>query len=100
MLRRALIALGIASILAGIALLLSGLIVAGAYLAGEGAIVALALIFERWRYGRKSNAQSASWQPTGERFVDPGSGRLTEVRYNPKTGERAYIPTSDKTESS
>ncbi|HET7675691.1 MAG TPA: hypothetical protein VFL54_09240 [Gammaproteobacteria bacterium] len=99
MLRRALIVLGVASILAGIALLLSGLIVPGGYLAGEGAIVTLALIFERWRYSRKSNPQGAAWQPTGERFVDPGSGRLTEVRYNPKTGERAYVPASDKTES-
>jgi hypothetical protein len=27
----------------------------------------------------------------GERFVDPTSGRLTEVRHNPETGERDYV---------
>lgn len=99
MLRRVLIALGVASILAGIGLLLSGLVVPGGYLVGEGAIVTLALIFERWRYHR-SAAQGGAWQPTGERFIDPGSDRLTEVRYNSATGERIYVPVSDKAESS
>ncbi|HET7569182.1 MAG TPA: hypothetical protein VFK96_01170 [Gammaproteobacteria bacterium] len=95
MFRKVLIAIGIASIFAGIVLLLSGLIAIGAYVLAEGAILTLALIFERSRY-RKNVSDRGDWQPTGERFVDPGTGRLTEVRYNPVTGERQYVPAASE----
>ncbi|HET8551672.1 MAG TPA: hypothetical protein VFM97_04275 [Gammaproteobacteria bacterium] len=90
MFRKTLIAIGIASIFAGIALLLSGLVAIGAYVLAEGALLTLALVFERWRY-RKNVSSRGDWQPTGERFIDPGTGKLTEVRYNPATGERQYV---------
>jgi hypothetical protein len=45
--------------------------------------------FLEGRY-RSSRAGGATWQPTGERFVDPSTGALTEVTYNPQTGERSY----------
>ncbi|HEX8726339.1 MAG TPA: hypothetical protein VF737_13210 [Gemmatimonadaceae bacterium] len=32
----------------------------------------------------------ANWQPTGERFVDPASGKLVDVYFDPETGEREY----------
>ncbi|MBV8149224.1 MAG: hypothetical protein JO092_09050 [Candidatus Eremiobacteraeota bacterium] len=41
---------------------------------------------------RSRRAAGNGWQTTGERFVDPTTGRLTEVRYDPKTGERTYEP--------
>jgi len=45
--------------------------------------------FLEGRY-RSSRAGGAGWQTTGERFVDPSTGALTEVTYNPRTGERSY----------
>jgi uncharacterized membrane protein len=54
-----------------------------------GAAVLIGTLFER-RY-RARRAAGIGWQTTGERFVDPASGKLVEVRYNPQTGERAYV---------
>lgn len=53
-----------------------------------GGLVVLSLVFE----GRYRTAKSASgpWEPTGEKFIDPGTGKLVEVDYDPKTGERRY----------
>jgi len=31
------------------------------------------------------------WRPTDEKFVDPESGELVTVWYDPKTGERRYV---------
>jgi len=54
------------------------------------ALVVITLVFER-RYRGRKNAGGAQWQATGERFTDPTSGKLIEVRFNPATGERAYV---------
>jgi hypothetical protein len=56
-----------------------------------GFVLFAAVLFERWRY-RKTPAAGGAWQHTGERFVDPETGRLTQVLYNPKTGDRVYQP--------
>jgi membrane protein implicated in regulation of membrane protease activity len=57
------------------------------------AVVLVAAIFEARRYrARVSSASStAGWQDTDEKFVDPTTGRLMRVRYNPATGERDYV---------
>lgn len=55
-----------------------------------GALTLASLAFERRYRSRQVAGNAAQWEPTGERFIDPGSGRLVEVRYNPRTGERAY----------
>ena len=57
----------------------------------QGSILLLSLLFERWCYRPQINRHRGNWQRTGERFVDPGTGRLTEVLYNPETGERDYV---------
>ncbi len=57
-------------------------------LAVFGLLILGSLLFERHYRGR--SAQGLGLQQTGERFVDPVSGALTEVLYNPKTGERVY----------
>jgi hypothetical protein len=75
----------------------------GAWLAGSrefmplfawGSLVLLALLMERWRYRPKASvaarADAQNWQATGERFVDPDSGRLMQVYFHAKTGERRY----------
>ena len=54
-----------------------------------GALILIGTFFEG-RY-RARRAPGSGWQTTGERFVDPTSGKLVEVRYDPQTGERAYI---------
>jgi len=57
-----------------------------------GAVLGAAVIFERWRYATSHNGSPGSWQATGERFIDPESGRAMQVYYNPATGERRYEP--------
>lgn len=56
-----------------------------------GVLVLGSLAFER-RYRTRPEASGANWQATGERFADPTTGELLEVRYDPNTGERAYVP--------
>jgi len=51
-------------------------------------ILALA-VFEVGRY-RPRAAPSNTWQPTGERFLDPSTGVEMVVFYDPVTGKRDY----------
>jgi hypothetical protein len=97
MLRRFVIALGVAGLLAGIVCLFFRLYVPAIYLFIEGGIVIVAVLFEPWRYVRPVNRNQGHWQATGERFVDPTSGKLMEVFYNPETGERDYRSPSSST---
>jgi hypothetical protein len=56
------------------------------------AVVLLALLFENRRYQRLADTRpGAPWQATDERFVDPDSGKLVTVYFNPMTGERRYV---------
>lgn len=90
MLRRVLIALGIAGLIGGAACILLGLWVPAIYLLVQCGVLLAALLLERWRYTRTANRGMGNWQATGERFVDPTSGRQVDVFYNPETGERDY----------
>jgi len=54
-----------------------------------GTALLLGTVFEG-RYRPRVRGNAADWQATGERFVDPGSGKLVEVYYDPKTGSRQY----------
>ena len=53
-----------------------------------GLLLLLSLVLER-RY--KPAQTSGEGRPTGERFVDPTTGELMEVWYDPATGERSYV---------
>jgi hypothetical protein len=55
-----------------------------------GAIFLLGTLFERWRYNNKNVPMDADWQATGERFMDPATGKNMEVFYDPRSGERQY----------
>jgi hypothetical protein len=93
MLRRILIAAGVAALLAAFICMLTGVWELAAYLFVVGIALAVGIPLERWRYIASSGRNRAcrgDWQLTGERFVDPGSGRLLDVYYNPQTGERDY----------
>ena len=56
-----------------------------------GAVFVLALIFERRGYRPQVNRSAGHWEQTAEKFIDPVSGHLIEVLYNPETGERDYV---------
>jgi len=90
MLRLAL--LGFAVLLTGAGILCSVSAVPAAFpLTAWGLILLFAVLAERWRYARKHKADDGPWQETGERFVDPESGRLMRVLYSPSSGERRYV---------
>lgn len=84
----------------GVCLLIAGLVLvvlpphAGWGLLVFGALVVLSLLFEGRYRGQKTAApEPSAWQPTGEKFIDPGTGRTVEVDYDPETGERNYRQT-------
>jgi hypothetical protein len=92
MLRKAILAYGVLAIVVGILLLAAGIgpgIVV--YLLCQGIVVLAAILFERGRY-QPQVTESGEWQETEERFVDPSTGQLMKVRYNPRTGARNYVP--------
>lgn len=61
------------------------------YLTVGGLVLVVAILFERRGYRPSIDHGPGNWQSTGERFIDPATGRLIEVRYNPSTGERNYV---------
>ncbi|MBN8736771.1 MAG: hypothetical protein J0H27_10950 [Xanthomonadales bacterium] len=82
-----LLLIGAIALLVGgaLAVFLPQLIIGGLFL-----IVALAI--ERWRYKPvRSERPDPRWVDTGERFVDPGTQRLTAVYFDPASGERHYL---------
>lgn len=92
MLRQLLMSLGCAAFILGVALTLVGLgLPLGLYLMVSGAILALGVLFERSGYRPRVDRANGQWQETSERFIDPVSGHLIVVRYNPETGERDYV---------
>jgi hypothetical protein len=80
-------------VVAAVALLVGGtlmLFLPQLILGGLSLIVALAI--ERWRYKPVSIAPpDPRWTDTGERFVDPGTGLMTAVYFDPAKGERHYV---------
>jgi hypothetical protein len=90
MLRRVLLFLGVAGLVGAGICVLAKAYIAALYLLIEGLALTLGILLERWRYVRSVDRNKGRWQTTGERFVDPISGKLTEVYYNPETGERDY----------
>jgi hypothetical protein len=60
----------------------------GLFLIIVGLLIVASLFFEgRYRAGKVG---AGAWEPTGEKFIDPGTGKLVEVDYDPQTGERRY----------
>jgi hypothetical protein len=65
---------------------------AAGLLALGAALLFLGLLIERWRYKPLAGPRPGpDWQATGERFVDPETGKLVAVYFQPATGERRYI---------
>lgn len=56
-----------------------------------GALMAITAAVEPI-YGRAAGKPYGSgWQATDERFVDPETGKLVTVWFDPATGERRYV---------
>jgi hypothetical protein len=84
-------------LIGGLCLLLApGLVFAGVYQPAVpcfvfGLILTVGMLFEPWRYKRLGPKPGGRAEPTGERFIDPETKQLTEVYYDPATGERSYV---------
>src|SRR5205823_13462381 len=93
MLRYAVIGLGVLYLLVALVLVLLDVNIPGLiiYLVVIGLLIAGGVIFERSRYRPRVRRDAGYWQDTGERSVDPATGRVTRVMYNPVTGERDYV---------
>ncbi len=92
MLRGCLVVVGIAGAAIGVVMIARGSAIPAAIeLLGTAVIVVLSLLFERRGYRPRVNRAEGHWEETSERFVDPVSGHLIVVRYNPDTGERDYV---------
>ncbi len=86
------VAVGVAAAIA----LVVGLLLAFANLvflelAAAGAIILAGVLFEARRYRHRTTGQQRRWQDTDERFVDPTTGHLMMVRFDPESGERDYV---------
>ena len=93
MLRVIVIAIG-AGCLIGALFLVHVVWVAALELAIFGVLILVGTFFEK--HYRARRVAGRNWPSTGERFVDPTTGKLVEVRYDPSTGERAYVDTGSR----
>ncbi len=89
---------------AGGVLLVAGIVVLVSFRAGWvggveliifGALILLSMAIDR-RYRRRRVLSHDGFERTAERFIDPSTGKLTEVLYDPSTGERIYRETLDR----
>jgi len=90
-LRTLVVLVALAIMATGGRLLIEGLRAPGFYLLAVGALIFAGTLFERWRYRATLAQAPPAWQRTGERFVDPESGRTLSVFYDPASGERRYV---------
>ena len=98
MLRRVLIAYGVLCLIGAIILLAAHVTIALViYLAINGLIITGGILLERSGYRSNADRTQGNWQPTGERFNDPTSGKIIEVYYNPQTGQRDYRESGPQT---
>lgn len=91
MLRTLAVWLGALALLGGVLAAFTARPVIALWLLVNGTILTLGVVFERWRYKPSLAPHEARGKPTGERFVDPQTGSLTEVYYDAATGERSYV---------
>jgi hypothetical protein len=55
-----------------------------------GAVLVFVL-FERNQYKAIADRPPPGWEATGERFIDPETGKPVAVYYDPKSGQRQYV---------
>jgi hypothetical protein len=90
MLRAVLFAIGVVLLIAASAAAFAGCRTVP--LAAIGAILTLAVLFERYIYKPiRPEPPGPGWEQTTERFIDPRTGLSITVYFNPRTGERRYV---------
>jgi hypothetical protein len=58
----------------------------------ELALLGVAILVGTFFEGHyRARRAGVGFEKTGERFVDPTTGKVVEVHYDPNTGERAYV---------
>jgi len=91
----------------GVAMLLGAAIAIGydvpalpLWLLIAGGVITVGTLLERVFYKPLLRASpGAGWQKTGERFVDPDTGKVVDVFYDPRSGERQYVAHDPKATS-
>jgi hypothetical protein len=91
-LRRAVQLLAATAVLAGAGWILLAPGTGGVPLLLLGLVTLIAVRYESWRDRPAPPAAGPEWRPTGERFEDPATGKVVQVQYNARTGERRYQP--------
>ena len=84
---------GVLLAIAAVTLLVGGaLVVFLPQLIIGGLLLVGGLAIERWRYKPvRDERPDPRWTDTGERFIDPETGALTAVYFDPANGERHYL---------
>jgi hypothetical protein len=60
-----------------------------------GVLIAITAVLEPI-YGRANGKPAGTaWRSTDEKFVDPETGKLVTVWFDPETGERRYVEESE-----
>jgi hypothetical protein len=91
-LRGAALTVGAVSAVGALALAFARCLPAAGLFALGAAALFVGLLIERWRYKPLTEPRPGpDWQATEERFVDPETGKLVTVYFNPATGERRYV---------
>ncbi|OGO55079.1 MAG: hypothetical protein A2V84_04050 [Chloroflexi bacterium RBG_16_70_13] len=110
LIRGAIVALGVVTMLGGLAsiILVPEVGVAGLWTVGIGAFLVIVPLIERNRYRSEAaekrnespgpgggeapgSALEPRFRPTAEVFVDPTTGHRMRVLVDPRTGERRYV---------
>lgn len=92
MLRAAVLLVGILMLGGGILAFARGSPGAGIYLSPIGLFLLLGTAFERVLYKPASeDLPGPGWTDTGERTIDPGTGKTIAVYFNAASGERRYV---------
>jgi hypothetical protein len=94
MLRIFVIAVAAILVCVGVGLIACGVHVPGWQVLVIGTLILIGTLFERWRYRHVVQPSNGQWQRTDERFLDPSTGDPVEVLFDPRTGERRYVPGS------
>jgi hypothetical protein len=92
MLRNVVLGLGALALAGGLLAIFAGGFPAALVCAIWGALIVLAIVFERFRYKPLVRAApTGNWVRTAERFIDDETGEPVTVFVDPKTGERKYV---------
>ncbi len=97
MLRMLVLGFGGALILASCVVAATGIAAPALWLFTLGALTVVGTVFERVLYKPlKDGSPGPGWTDTGERFVDPGTGKMVKVLFNAASGARQYVTVGER----